>query len=72
MAADGTVKQIAQRPFPVPVDHINEVGWWDLQELSSPHWWRRELRKEKQAFETAVKEAYLEIVREVTTAVLAT
>ncbi len=62
VATDGTVKQIAQRPFPVPVDHINEVGWWDLQELSSTRWWRRGLRKEKKAFETAVKEAYLEIV----------
>ena len=69
VAADGTVKRIAQRPFPVPVDHLNEIGWWDLQELSSPRWWHWNLRQEKKAFETAVKEAYLEIVREVTTAV---
>ena len=69
VAADGTVKQIAQRPFPVPVDHFNELGWWDLQELSGSRWWRLNLRKEKRAFETAVKEAYLHIAQEVTTAV---
>ena len=55
VAADGTVKQIAQRPFPVPVDHINEVGWWDLQELSSPHWWRRGLRKRKRRLKRPLK-----------------
>ena len=70
VAADGTVKQITQRPFPIPVDHLNQVGWWDLQELSRPRWWHWNLRKEKKAFETAVKDAYLEIVQEVTTAVL--
>jgi triacylglycerol lipase len=69
VAADGAIKQIRQRPFPLPVDHLNETGWWDLQELSGTRWWRRNLRKEKRAFETAVKEAYLHIAREITTAV---
>ncbi len=66
IAENGTVKQIPQKQFPVPADHLNQLAWWDLQELSGTQWWDLDLRREKQAFETAVKEAYLSIAREVT------
>ena len=32
VASDGTPKPVAQNEFPFPADHLNEVGWWDLQE----------------------------------------
>jgi triacylglycerol lipase len=69
VASDRTVKHIPQNQFPVPADHFNEIGWWDLAELSGTRWWKLNLRREKKAFETAVKEAYLQIAQEVTTAV---
>ena len=68
-AVDGTTKSVVQHRFPFPLDHFNETGRWDLQELSGTRWWRMNLRREKKTFETAVKEAYLHIAREITTAV---
>jgi len=69
VTVDGTTKTISQQDFPRPVDHLNEVGWWDIQESCSWHWWRVDKWLAKRRFETAVKEAYLAIAREVTTAV---
>jgi triacylglycerol lipase len=66
-AENGTEKQIPQKQFPVPVDHFNEIGWWDLAELTGTRWWNLNLRREKRAFETAVKKAYLHIAQEITT-----
>ncbi len=32
VAADGTIKSVVQREFPLAADHLNQVGWWDWQE----------------------------------------
>src|SRR6266852_6146768 len=31
VAAEGGRKRVIQNTFPVPADHLNEVGWWDPQ-----------------------------------------
>ena len=69
VAADGATKNVPQHEFPLPVDHINEVGWWDISEICGWHWWRVDKWLAKRRFETAVKDTYLKIAREVTTAV---
>ncbi len=65
VAEDGRKKVITQHPFPVPADHLNELGWWDLNELKRARWWRRGLVREKRAYETRIKDVYLKIAREV-------
>ena len=59
----GVVKRIRQVDFPVSADHFNQVGWWDVRELRRVKWWRTGIWREKVRYETAVKRAYLEIVR---------
>lgn len=60
---DGTVKRVPQHLFSVPADHLNEIGWWDLDELNLAQfahhwdWWS------PREFETAVKQQYLDIAR---------
>jgi len=66
VADDGTVKPVHQFRFPLPADHLNEIGWWDVHELCRANWWRLNLLREKRRFETAVKNVYLTIARDVT------
>ena len=63
VAKDGRKKVITQHSFPMPVDHLNELGWWDLNELKRARWWRRGLIRDKKAYETRIKEVYLKIAR---------
>src|SRR5262249_33943957 len=35
LTAGSRVKGVVQRDFPVAADHLNEVGWWDPQEVGS-------------------------------------
>ncbi len=62
---DGVAKKIRQRDFPVPADHLNQVGWWDVRELRQELWREAGFWRRKEAFETAVKQAYLHIAKEV-------
>ena len=57
----GQQKQIAQFEFPVPADHLNEIGWCDLNELggTSP----LELAAAILRYEVAIKNAYLNIAK---------
>jgi hypothetical protein len=58
---NGAAKIIAQYEFPMPADHVNQMGWW--------HWngarWNAQILKEKKEFEMAVKNVYLKIAQEV-------
>jgi triacylglycerol lipase len=63
LIGDGSArKPVAQFTFPIPADHLNEVGWWDPQEdnLISLI-----LRPGNQIieFEDKIKNVYLEIAR---------
>ncbi len=62
VAGDGTTKTIRQHQFPFPVDHLNECGWWDPNELQAGTDWAT-LPKQVDAFESQIKEVYLEIAR---------
>jgi triacylglycerol lipase len=63
---EGVVKGVRQHDFPVPADHLNQIGWWDMSELRKLKWWRISWLREKRRYETAVKNAYLKIARQVT------
>jgi triacylglycerol lipase len=36
IANDGSRKTVVQKDFPLPADHLNQVGWWDPQEAANP------------------------------------
>lgn len=59
---DGSLKRIEQKPFPVPADHLNEVGWWDLSELQGTGPYAGIGGRER--YERAVKQVYLDIARD--------
>lgn len=63
---DGTVKSVAQHDFPIPADHLNQIGWWDLDELRKIKWWHLNAIREKRNFENGIKHAYLQIARQIT------
>lgn len=61
--ANGITKTIRQHDFPVPADHVNEMGWWHLHR--NIEWWDWGIFKEKKEYEMAIKNVYLKIAREV-------
>ncbi len=61
-ASDGTVKIIAQHRFPISADHLNEVGWWDLNQLRA-HDWRTSIFRAAQENEAQIKDIYLAIAQ---------
>jgi len=62
VGGDGRRKKIAQRQFPVRADHLNEVGWWDLNEL---HGAAAKLFSfgARERYENSIKEVYRDIAR---------
>lgn len=60
IATDGTRKQIRQNIFPFQADHLNQVGWWDSNEMVLFAGSRSGQRRE---FETKIKNIYLGIAR---------
>lgn len=62
IAGDGRRKTIAQREFPFPADHLNQVGWWDPQEVVNPLGLLN-LFKQAQEYERKIRNVYLEIAQ---------
>ncbi len=62
VGSDGSVKIVQQFRFPVAADHLNEVGWWDLQE-TNPALGLLNIEKQKTAYEQKIKDVYLQIAR---------
>jgi triacylglycerol lipase len=56
---DGTTNRVVQKKFPVPADHLNQVGWWDLNEIHGGAPALRLGAREK--FEEEVRRVYLDI-----------
>jgi triacylglycerol lipase len=63
VANDGTRKIVSQREFPIPADHLNQVGWWDPQEAANPKKVFQSLFKQKRNYEKEIKNVYLEIAQ---------
>jgi pimeloyl-ACP methyl ester carboxylesterase len=63
VASDGTRKAITQKDFPVRADHLNEVGWWDIEENIDPTLDILELIRRKEEFEKSIRGIYLEIAQ---------
>jgi triacylglycerol lipase len=62
VGSNGRRKSIEQVRFPLPADHLNEVGWWDLQE-TNPLLAFFKAKKLTKEFEDRIKQAYLDIAR---------
>ncbi len=62
---DGTIKIVKQHKFPIPADHLDEMGWWNLNELHKAGWWNLHALREKNHHEEIIKNVYLKIAREV-------
>ncbi len=60
IGSDGRQKTIEQFRFPIPADHLNEVGWWDLQE-TNPVLGSLNIVKQKKEYEQKIKDIYLYI-----------
>jgi triacylglycerol lipase len=62
VAGDGTRKPIMQKEFPLPADHLNEVGWWDPQE-ATPTLTFSNIFKQASDYEEKIRDVYLEIAQ---------
>lgn len=58
--SDGSRKGIEQFRFPIPADHLNEVGWWDLEE-TNPVFGLLKAKKSAKEYEKKIKAIYLEM-----------
>ncbi|HEV7474883.1 MAG TPA: alpha/beta fold hydrolase [Pyrinomonadaceae bacterium] len=64
IANDGARKAIAQKEFPIPADHLNQVGWWDPQEAINPRLLFTSIFKQAGDYERKIKDVYLEIAQQ--------
>lgn len=63
VAQDGTRKKIVQKEFPIPADHLNQVGWWDWEEAVSP-FFGGSFHNQKANYEGQIKNIYLGIAND--------
>lgn len=57
LVSDGHRKRVAQHRFPIPADHFNQIGWWDVRE-----WLAGQNPVE---YERAIQAVYLRIAQSV-------
>ncbi len=66
-------KKIVQKTFPIFADHLNEVGWWELNQLKgksktnvfkNPIKFFKRLFNEPRDYENQIKDVYLNIARD--------
>ncbi len=60
VASDDTRKQVAQKEFPLPADHLNQCGWWDLADAVNP-FSGGSFHNQRANYEGQIKNVYLEI-----------
>ncbi len=60
VSQNGKRKTVVQKEFPLPADHLNQVGWWDLEEAGVPLFYGS-LIKQKDVYENQIKAIYLDI-----------
>lgn len=69
----GKTKKVVQKNFPVFADHLNEVGWWELNQLKgkskanffkNPLKFFKRLFNEPREYENQIKGVYLDIAKD--------
>ncbi|HXQ69869.1 MAG TPA: alpha/beta fold hydrolase [Pyrinomonadaceae bacterium] len=63
IANDGTRKPVAQQAFPFQADHLNELGWWDLEEAIIPLFSGVSIVQQALNYEQRVRDLYLQIAQ---------
>jgi triacylglycerol lipase len=66
IASDGTRKPVAQNDFPLPADHLNQCGWWDLSEALNP-FFGGSFAQQRINYELKIKNVYLAIAQNLQT-----
>ena len=64
-APGGTVKTIPQNEFPFLADHLNQTGWWDVNQLTLSNLWGHNPFSAIAEYERNIKDVYLNIARSV-------
>ena len=65
MAKNGATKTIRQYDFPMPADHVNQMGWVHRTGLFTTKAWNWHIWQEKRRAELAIKDIYLQIAQAV-------
>ncbi|MCG3120201.1 MAG: hypothetical protein ALAOOOJD_02826 [bacterium] len=65
VAKNGATKTIRQYDFPMPADHVNQMGWVHRTGLFTTKAWNWHIWQEKRQYEMAIKNIYLKIAQEV-------
>ena len=63
LAGGGRHKRVEQFTVPFEADHLNQVGWWDLNELQNTGWWNLRPLISKRNFEMRIKDLYLKMAK---------
>jgi len=63
LTSTGPPKLITQQEFPIPADHLNEVGWWDPNELNGNPFDLKKDKQDMEQFEATIKGVYLKIAQ---------
>lgn len=63
IANNGRRKSIVQREFPFPADHLNEIGWWDPEEVINPLFSGVSIVKQALNYEQRVRDLYVQIAQ---------
>ncbi len=61
-AANGGVKKVAQHRFPLPADHVNQLGWWLLSNWNA-NAGHASVTEQMKSYEGKIKEIYLQMAR---------
>jgi triacylglycerol lipase len=65
IASDGARKLVTQKEFPLPADHLNQVGWWDPQEAINAILEFTTVFKQAAEYERTIRDLYLGIAQSV-------
>jgi triacylglycerol lipase len=63
LSGAGARKSVEQRAFPVSADHLNEIGWWDMNQLKLSDLIRTDFFTLVRNYEKSIKNVYLEIAQ---------
>jgi hypothetical protein len=65
VSGNGKAKKIDRHEFPIRADHMDQIGWWNLNEIHKAGWWNLKALREKNKHEEIIKDVYLKIVKDI-------